>query len=274
MPRNRHIFSLSDSARKLPFAALALFACYFLIAALVWASTPESNRNRQNAGPRYVALSFDDGPTAKHTPAVLQILAREHVPATFFVLGRQVKLYPEIVRQEAAQGHAVALHGYSHTDIRTLSASELNRELNDSADLIRRAGVQFKPYFRPPWGYATDKEIRTVESAGYSVVMWTLGIESVLAPTPQQMVTRLMQRLGDRQKAVILLHDGFDLDRTTTVQALPLLIDKLRAAGFTFVPLERLMDEVVRHPAPGYASLDSLRVPWPYSSTTSKPSTS
>ena len=205
-----------------------------------------------------IALTFDDGPDPKFTPRILDILKEKHAPATFFVVGVNVEEHPDLIRREYREGHLIGNHTYSHPNIATFSEDATARQLSMTQRLIEHATGRSTTLFRPP--YNADSEPQTpaeivpllrAQNHNYVTVGervdprdWQPGI------TSQQILDEVMNERDNGH--IVLLHDAGG-DRTATVEALPKLIDELRARGYAIVPVSELMgksrDDVM--PVPG-----------------------
>jgi len=203
---------------------------------------------------RLIALTFDDGPDPQYTPQILDILQRRQVPATFFVVGVHAERSPELVQRIYAAGHEIGNHTYSHLDLGTASRARLQFELNATQRIIQHAIGVSTLLFRPP--YAADSEPQTpqeleailrAQQLGYITVGaridpkdWEPGVTSdaILAEV-------LAEQPNGR---IVLLHDAGGT-RSATVEALPEIIDELRARGLRFVTVSELVgktrDEVM-----------------------------
>ena len=178
---------------------------------------------------RAVALTFDDGPHPKVTPWILDQLDRVGAKATFFLVGKQVDLYPELVRQIVARGHTVGSHSYSHRDMRKLSGWEIERELVRSRAAIRRAAGVNVTLFRPPGGHYDEAVRQATGLWGYTTVFWTANVSNYAGQPAHYVKTGLV---GDIQPGgICLLHNGED----ETVQILPDLLQELKRRGFKMV---------------------------------------
>ena len=183
------------------------------------------------AGPLPVALTFDDGPWPNSTAQILAILVQRQAPATFFVGGRQVERYPELVRQELAAGMAFGSHSYSHAQrFDRLPSARIRDELTRGRRPLGPLGVH-PVGFRPPGGAASATVLATAQRLGDRTVLWSVdpadwqpGVSS------DQLVWRVLA--GVQPGAIVLLHDGGG-DRSATVAALPAIIDGLRRLGLT-----------------------------------------
>ncbi len=206
-------------------------------AALVLALLPATGLEAASHCPSgTVALTFDDGP-GEHTPAVLDTLAAEGVPATFFVLGRNVDLRPWLVGRAADEGHAVANHSYTHSDLEELSEDEIREEVLRTDRAIRDAGAVPLPLLRPPYGHwdgPGGKVATAAASVGYSIVTWTYSPTDYLADA-DTIRSRVLANL--HPDAIILLHDGSS-NAPELISALPEIIDGAREQGYCFGVLD------------------------------------
>lgn len=179
-----------------------------------------------------IALTFDDGPHPVHTPAVLDMLARAGVPATFFMVGRDVERHPDIVRRMVAEGHAVGGHSYDHTVITSLTPEALRDDLWHCRKVITTAGGRDSPLFRPPKGEVSLASIRTVCRAGFKLVHWTKTYSDYRQDGTAALAARIAS-LPPRGGDVLLFHDH----NSYTVEALAALIPRWRAEGMIFKAL-------------------------------------
>lgn len=184
---------------------------------------------RGNPTRKEIALTFDDGPHPQFTSRLLDILRREKVRATFFVVGKMVDKYPELVQQEVAEGHEVANHTYNHLRLPTLSLEGIARELRNGARAIARAIGSTTNLFRPPGGEYDERVIGVIKRLGYAMVLWTDDPGDFAEPGANLIQQRTLSRV--RNGAIILLHDGSQ----QTLDVLPNMIRRLKAQGYTFV---------------------------------------
>jgi peptidoglycan-N-acetylglucosamine deacetylase len=182
-------------------------------------------------GPLPVALTFDDGPWPHSTAQILTILTQHQAPATFFVVGRQVERYPELVRQELAAGMAFGSHSYSHPQpFDRLPAARIRDELTRGRRTLTPLGIH-PVGFRPPGGAASATILTTAQRLGDRTLLWSVDpADWQPGVTANQLVWRVLA--GVRPGAIVLLHDGGG-DRSATVAALPAIIDGLRRLGLT-----------------------------------------
>jgi cellulose synthase/poly-beta-1,6-N-acetylglucosamine synthase-like glycosyltransferase/spore germination protein YaaH/peptidoglycan/xylan/chitin deacetylase (PgdA/CDA1 family) len=194
---------------------------------------------------REVALTFDDGPDPEYTPRVLDLLWKEKVPATFFVVGSRVEAYPELVRRIYQEGHDLGNHTYSHVNMLTAGPLRTRLELNATQRLIETTTHHRTLFFRPPYDTDSRPETRAellpllrASEEGYVTVAAAIDPADWSQRDPRRIVERCLRDGADG--GVIVLHDAGG-DRSATVRALPLIIHALRARGCHFVPLHELI---------------------------------
>lgn len=188
-------------------------------------------------GPKVVAITVDDGPSRTYTPQVLALLKARHATATFFVVGQQVVLYPDLVRDELAQGHSVGTHTWSHPRMDTLTPEQSRVEVLRGASTLEAITGRRPLMFRPPRGVLSGAEQAAADSIGTRVVFWDQSLDHAADRSAREAADRVMARLmpGD----IVLLHDGPG-DHTRDIEALGLLLDDLAARGYHVVPIGQL----------------------------------
>lgn len=206
---------------------------------------------RSGDRPGLLALTFDDGPDPRWTPAILDILKREQVPATFFIIGKNGQANPELVRRIVNEGHELGNHTFTHPNLGELPLRLTELELNATQRLIESETGRSSVLFRPPYfGDAEADKPQEVEPAilaqqlGYVMVGLRIDPNDWQLPvTADQIIDRTIKRAEDSNPEtrgeVILLHDSGG-DRSATVEALPRLIHELKARGFRFVSVSDL----------------------------------
>ncbi|HHY66483.1 MAG TPA: polysaccharide deacetylase family protein, partial [Alicyclobacillus sp.] len=128
-------------------------------------------------GPRNVkqaALTFDDGPDVTYTTRILDILRREGIHATFFIVGQRAQAHPEMVRRIIAEGHAVGNHSWDHPNFTKLSIAEIRSELIRTNDLLRSLVGYTPDLFRPPYGELTPALVQTIGGMGFKIIDWSV----------------------------------------------------------------------------------------------------
>jgi peptidoglycan-N-acetylglucosamine deacetylase len=195
-------------------------------------------------GQRRIALTFDDGPHPATTRRVLAMLAEHGARATFFVLGSKVRKHPELVREIAAAGHGVALHGDEHDHFYTFrSTASVRRDLERAARAVKAAAGLRPTLFRPPIGFVSHAVALGAEACGLRLVGWSLRVlDGHRAATSEGVLRRALTGLADG--AVLLLHDASEADDREPA-SLPVLGELLRAierAGLEAVRVEELFE--------------------------------
>jgi len=206
--------------------------------------------------PNQVAISFDDGPDPKWTPKILDILKKKNAKAAFMLIGEEAQQNMGLMQRIVDEGHEIGNHTFTHPDISEISTRQLDLEVKLTNRLFAaKLGVQ-PHYLRPP--YDIDEEPETDDQAAPVVRIQQLGMIVVgnkidtndwderIRKTPAQ-ITQTVLDLLNRMKtkpqfrgSIILMHDGGG-DRQATVEALPVMIDALRARGYQIVPISTLM---------------------------------
>jgi peptidoglycan-N-acetylglucosamine deacetylase len=196
---------------------------------------------------KVIALTFDDGPSADYTPAILNILKNENVRATFFVTGLMAILHPDVLRRAYAEGHDIGNHTFTHPELSALSKWQLSLELTATQRAIEsELGVRTS-LFREPYG--SDEEtiaasevgsIKNASELGYATVGMRINPKDWLRPGVKSIVDRIVAQAENGNGNVVLLHDAGG-DRSETVLALPQIIAELRARGFRFVTIHELL---------------------------------
>jgi peptidoglycan/xylan/chitin deacetylase (PgdA/CDA1 family) len=187
-------------------------------------------------GAKRCAITFDDGPSPS-TAAVLDILAAEGVPATFFVLGVNVERHPAVVQRAQAEGHAVGIHGMDHSKLAGANEPAIERQVSGVTAVLDRLGVTPAPVYRTPHGHKSPGVFAVAQRHGLTLWAWSRGVWDTDRPDPAVLVRRAT-RLA-RSGLVLLLHDGRGVERQPDIApmlaALPVILRELKRRGFAFV---------------------------------------
>ena len=205
------------------------------------------------AGERVVALTYDDGPNPPYTSRILDVLEKEHVRATFFLVGRAAAAYPDVVRREVRDGDAVGNHSWNHSHLIVYTPSAVAADLaRTDAAIYAAAGVHAR-LFRPPFGARDWIVMQAAKKLGYTVVMWSDPLPRDWEyPSAGQIAQRVLKVAGDG--TIVVLHDGnrgqlcaraglnlHVCDRSADIGATRLVIDELKKRGFRFVTIPELI---------------------------------
>lgn len=191
--------------------------------------------NVRDKGSKAIAITFDDGPS-EWTLRILDALKAEQVKATFFLLGKNIERYPEIARKIQEDGHLIGMHGYSHTKLHFKSAKFIQSDLDQCENVFRAVGLKIPKYFRFPHGFKNFFGVSEVRKRNLILCGWGRGVWDSKRPGVDWIVARSLEL---RPGEILLLHDGDGVkeksDRSQTVQALPQIIQGLKAKGYEFV---------------------------------------
>jgi len=196
---------------------------------------------------KVVALTFDAGANADGLTSILATLDAKDVRATFFLTGNFADAYPTRSRQIVAAGHRLANHSVTHPHLPTFSDAKIRAEVLDAERKIRAAaGASPKPFFRFPYGDRNAHTIAVVNDAGYACIRWTVDTLGWKGTDPGgQTAQTVTQRVVNAATPgeIVLMHVGSNPDDHTTLDAdaLPAMIDALRAKGYSFVTLDVLL---------------------------------
>jgi peptidoglycan-N-acetylglucosamine deacetylase len=187
-----------------------------------------------------VALTFDDGPTPYSSPAIISELEQTHTPATFFVLGQYVHLWPYLVQREWRDGFAIGIHTWDHPDMTTLSQARQDQQFGETIDALHQAlGEDACFWFwRPPYGNYNGTVLQTARSFGLTTIVWNDDPADWSRPGTDVIASRVLAQVGPA--SIILMHDGPAL-RDETAAALPIILAGLRARGLRPVTIPQLL---------------------------------
>jgi len=190
---------------------------------------------------RFVYLTFDDGPDPDWTLLILDLLVRHNAQATFFVIGRNVKTYPDVTLQTAQAGQMIANHSYNHVSLSELTWQGFYYELKDTEDAVREILAPYPDLdqqiglcIRPPYGDVNGNVWTYAYRLQYDVSMWSLDTLDWTGLKAGAIVEIVMDKV--KPGAIILMHDG-GIDRSETVKALGLILHELRIQGYHFPAL-------------------------------------
>lgn len=178
-----------------------------------------------------VALTFDDGPNARYTEALLDGLKEREVRASFFLVGQCIEGNEDTVRRMAEEGHLIGVHCMEHRDLTRESEEEAVRQLMDTAAMIGAVTGRMPEYIRPPFGKWSSG---LQEAVPMETVLWSVDSLDWKLQDTDRIVRRVLKDTEDGD--IILMHDEFQ----TSVEAAMEIIDNLLAKGYTFVTVDEL----------------------------------
>ncbi len=194
---------------------------------------------RGNRSRRWVALTFDDGPDARSTPALLELLREARVEAAFFAIGEKVAAEPELAVRIIREGHLLENHSFAHSNLTNFfTIPRLKAELAQAQESVRLATGQAPKFFRPPMGLSNPNVFHAARALGLKVVGWTARGFDTQFHDPERIVKRIVRRL--EPGAIVLLHDG-NIPAERLLVTVRLLLVKLRERGYEVVRLDMLL---------------------------------
>jgi peptidoglycan/xylan/chitin deacetylase (PgdA/CDA1 family) len=194
---------------------------------------------------KVIALTFDDGPWPKSTVQVLNILKKNNIKGTFFVVGRNVQNYPDLTKRIVAEGHSIANHTWHHW-YHHLNAQTAAYEVANTSDIILKTTGVKTGLFRPPGGIMTNGVVNYARNNKYAIIMWSSDSIDYSRPSVDKLINNIFRSANPG--GIVLMHDGGG-DRTRTVQALPKIIDRFRKQGYEFVTIPEMLEMQEEHQA-------------------------
>ncbi len=193
---------------------------------------------------KVIALTFDDGPWPGSTAKVLDILKKNNIKSTFFVVGQNVKNYPELTKRIVTEGHTIANHTWHHW-YHHMNPQTAAYEVANTTDIIYKTTGVKTSLFRPPGGNMKNGVVDYAKSNKYAVIMWS----SDSVDYSRLAVPRLINNIFRAAKpgGIVLMHDGGG-DRSHTIKALPEIINKFRKQGYEFVTVPELLEMQDQYP--------------------------
>ena len=182
--------------------------------------------------PKYVALTFDDGPNHKYTNMLLDGLKEKNVKATFFVLGNNAATNYETLKRIADEGHLIGNHTYSHKNLYRLKEKEILKEIDKTNQVIEAVTGDTVKYFRPSYGNYNSKIVKLSQM---EVVLWNVDSLDWKIKNSKRITNRVLKKVNDG--SIILMHDIYK----SSVKAALMIIDKLKEEGYEFLRVDELL---------------------------------
>ncbi len=187
---------------------------------------------------KVIALTFDDGPWPESTGQVLDILKKNQIKGTFFLIGQNVKNYPGLVKREIAEGHVIGNHTWHHW-YQFLNPQAAAYEIDHTADLIYQVTGIKTNLFRPPGGIMHNGVASYARNSKYAIIRWSSDSVDYSRPAVPKLINNVFRRA--KPGGIVLMHDGGG-NRSKTVQALPEIITNFRKQGYRFVTIPELLE--------------------------------
>ncbi|OPB00923.1 hypothetical protein BFW87_00495 [Pseudomonas fluorescens] len=200
-------------------------------------SQDQSNISKPSAiDKKYIALTFDDGPQAPATPALLDVLKKYDAKATFFVLGSAIVGNAPILRRMMAEGHTIGNHTLTHSRLTDLEAEKVRSEITTVNALMLKATGKVPEVFRPPYGVHNDNVVDAARANGLAIILWNKNPDdSNFFSTASVISDRIIA--GAQDGDIVFLHDTSQ----RSVEATEMTIRNLSEKGFVFVTVENLI---------------------------------
>lgn len=197
---------------------------------------------RGSSAARRIALTFDDGPDPTWTPRILDALGERGVRGTFFLIGERAARAPGVVRAIAAGGHEIANHSWSHRSLWLCGPRQTDAEIGRAHGVLGDLTGEAPRHFRPPWGMVNAAMFGALRHYGERCIFWSIQSEGLRPQPAAAQAAHVLRRA--RPGAIVDLHDadGVPGAAARLGEALPRMIDGLRAAGYDFATVADLLD--------------------------------
>jgi peptidoglycan/xylan/chitin deacetylase (PgdA/CDA1 family) len=193
----------------------------------------------------FIAMTFDDGPSAENTPRLLEMLKERNIKATFFLIGQNAASNPEIVRRILADGHEIGNHSWTHPQLSKLSDDRVTAEITKTQEAIKSASGFTPTLLRPPYGAITPRQREWIENQfGLNIILWSVDPFDWKRPGASVITQRILAQV--HPGAIVLSHDI----HKQTVDAMPATLDGLIRKGYKFVTVSQLIAMNKPKPSP------------------------
>ncbi|WP_026580912.1 polysaccharide deacetylase family protein [Bacillus sp. J33] len=184
---------------------------------------------------KYIALTFDDGPSPKVTPLILDILKEHKAKATFYMLGSQAQFYPTVASRVAEEGHEIGNHSDSHADLSSLREKQIRKEIEEASAKIKEASGQLPSTVRPPYGAMNEDVKKIAEATGTPLILWSVDSLDWKSRNASSIHKVVMNNAVPG--SIVLMHDI----HMPTAEALPELLKSLKKEGYEFITVSQLL---------------------------------
>lgn len=192
-----------------------------------------SNADRTDPEEKLLALTFDDGPHPVYTEEILNVLDQAGVKASFFMMGKEAELYPDVVKKVSEAGHLIGNHTYTHANVCQISAGETIEEITKTNNILEGLTGKRPQFFRPPFGCKNES---LEKQTGMFWIFWEVDTLDWSSQNAEQVYCEVVKNVGEND--IILMHDAYP----STVEAVRELIPALQEMGYTFVTVDRLVE--------------------------------
>lgn len=213
-----------------------------------WGESADTIDGANALGGKNLFLTFDDGPNPHTTARLLEVLAEEHVPASFFVIGNEVEKHPDLVEKIAKGGHTIGNHSYNHNFLPGLSTKLIEKEIHRTNDLIEDISGVHTKFFRPPYGIIDSRGAYFLKEAAMTIVYWGCVSEDWRPVGSSTVTKRVLRKL--EAGTLIVLHEGSEI-ADQTIESTRAIIHNAKAQGYTFKTLADASSPMFNQILPG-----------------------
>jgi peptidoglycan/xylan/chitin deacetylase (PgdA/CDA1 family) len=189
-------------------------------------------------GQKVIALTFDDGPWTGSTAQILDILKKNNIKGTFFIVGQMLKEHPDLGVRIVTEGHVIANHTWTHR-YHSMNPQVAAYEVESTSDLIYQTTGVKTTLFRPPGGMMNNGVAAYARNQKYTIVMWSADSLDYSRPALSRLISNVTR--ASKPGGIVLMHDGGG-NRSRTVQALPQIINHFKKQGYSFVTVPELLE--------------------------------
>ncbi|MGL4346222.1 MAG: polysaccharide deacetylase family protein [Cellulosilyticaceae bacterium] len=198
---------------------------------------PETVFMNGNGERKAICLTFDDAPDKRYTPAILDVLKTYQVPASFFVHGKRVERLKDMVKRIDEEGHYIGCHTYTHADLTQITLSQVAYEIEYSSQVIEKVIGKVPRIIRPPYGEINKEVVEVIKNMDKQIMMWSINTFDWLEKAPDNIISNILGNV--RPGDVTLLHSY--MNKRPTLNALPVIIENLKAQGYTFLRVDDML---------------------------------
>ena len=215
-----------------------VFACY--VSAKYYPDNIDNIYVHRNTDEKTIALTFDDGPHPHKTEKILEVLKKYGIKATFFVIGENASLSPDVLKKVSDEGHEIGNHTYDHKSIYKIKSEFLLESIKRCEQTIYDITGKRPSLFRPPEGYLNDNIAESMYRAGYDVILWRVDTYDWKGRSAEDIFKTVVStvKCGD----IILMHDYISIP-SNTAKALDMIIPALLDKGYKFVTVSELISQ-------------------------------
>lgn len=198
-----------------------------------------------NDSEKVIALTFDDGPDEVFTPQILDLLKKYDVKATFFVIGEKVAYNKDLIKREYEEGHEIGNHTFTHINAAKRSYKEIEEEITKTQEAVKDVTGNEPRFFRPPYRALNRELCEIVKSKNMSIVLWSnIDVRDWSNPGVSSIVRTIENKIQNGN--IVILHDYNNRrnNKSQTIQALEIVIPKLKEEGYRFVTISELAEHL------------------------------